>query len=263
MIRTIIFDLDDTILWDKKSIQTAFDRTCEFAAEKAKVDPKKLEEKVRESARELYSSYDTYEFTQMIGINPFEGLWGSFEDPGDDFRRMRDIIRTYQKDTWTKGLKKVGVEDYELANELVAKFISERRKAPFVYEESFEVLETLKNDHRLVLLTNGAPSLQNEKLTITPEISQYFDLIVISGDFGRGKPDASIFHHVLERTDTRAEEALMVGDNLMTDILGANRAGIRSVWLNREGNEPHAEVKPAYEISHLGQLADVISDENR
>ncbi|MGM9921133.1 MAG: HAD family hydrolase, partial [Bhargavaea sp.] len=77
MIRTIIFDLDDTILWDKKSIQTAFDRTCEFAAEKAKVDPKQLEEKVRESARELYASYDTYEFTQMIGINPFEGLWGS------------------------------------------------------------------------------------------------------------------------------------------------------------------------------------------
>jgi len=263
MIRTIIFDLDDTILWDEKSIQTAFDRTCEFAAEKAKVDPKDLEEKVRESARELYASYDTYEFTQMIGINPFEGLWGSFEDPGDDFRRMRDIIRTYQKDTWTKGLKKVGVEDYELANELVAKFISERRKAPFVYDESFEVLESLKKDHRLVLLTNGAPSLQNEKLTITPEISQYFDLIVISGDFGRGKPDASIFHHVLEKTDTRADEALMVGDNLMTDILGANRAGIRSVWLNRKSNEPHPDVKPAYEINHLGQLDDVICDAGR
>ena len=262
MIRTIIFDLDDTILWDKKSIQTAFDQTCKFAAEKTKVDPKQLEEKVRESARELYASYDTYEFTQMIGINPFEGLWGSFEDEGDDFRRMRDIIRTYQKDAWTKGLKKVGVEDYELANELVAKFISERRKAPFVFDESFEVLEALKKDHRLVLLTNGAPSLQNEKLTITPEISQYFDLIVISGDFGRGKPDASIFRHVLEKSDTRPGEALMVGDNLMTDILGANRAGIRSVWLNREGTEPHPEVKPTYEIDHLGKLAEVISDAN-
>ncbi|MFC7366598.1 MULTISPECIES: HAD family hydrolase [Bhargavaea] len=263
MIRTIIFDLDDTILWDKKSIQTAFDRTCEFAAEKAKVDPKQLEEKVRESARELYASYDTYEFTQMIGINPFEGLWGSFEDEGDDFRRMRDIIRTYQKDAWTKGLKKVGVEDYELANELVAKFISERRKAPFVFGESFEVLESLKKDYRLVLLTNGAPSLQNEKLTITPEISPYFDFILISGDFGKGKPDASIFLHVLEKMGTQADEALMVGDNLMTDILGANRAGIRSVWLNREGSKPNPEVKPTYEIDHLGKLADVISDANR
>ncbi len=47
------------------------------------LDPAELEEAVRLEARKLYETYDTYEFTQMIGINPFEGLWGTFEDEGD------------------------------------------------------------------------------------------------------------------------------------------------------------------------------------
>ena len=32
MIKAIVFDLDDTLLWDKKSVETAFLKTCEYAA---------------------------------------------------------------------------------------------------------------------------------------------------------------------------------------------------------------------------------------
>ena len=35
----------------------------------------------------IYETYETYEFTKMIGINPFEGLWGTFDDAGKAFRR--------------------------------------------------------------------------------------------------------------------------------------------------------------------------------
>ncbi|MCG2953054.1 HAD-IA family hydrolase, partial [Escherichia coli] len=75
------------------------------------------------------------------------------------------------------------------------------------------------------LLTNGSPQLQNIKLEITPEIVPYFDEIVISGAFGRGKPDPSIFDHALSLLNLSKDEVIMVGDNLMTDILGASRAG--------------------------------------
>ncbi len=258
MIRTIIFDLDDTVIWDKKSVQTAFDRTCMYAADRTGADASALELAVRETARSLYESYDTYEFTRMIGISPFEGLWGTFDDPGEDFGRMRELVPVYQRDAWTGGLRTLGIDDPAFGGELAGRFIEERRQAPFVYEETFDVLEKLKEHHRLVLLTNGAPSLQQLKLSITPELSPYFDLIVISGAFGRGKPDASIFRHVLEQTGTQGEEALMVGDNLMTDILGANRTGIHSVWINREGKDPDPEVVPAFEISHLGELDEVL-----
>lgn len=56
----------------------AFVATCEVAKEKYGLNVDEFEEAVRKEARDLYSSYDTYAFTQMIGINPFEGLWGIF-----------------------------------------------------------------------------------------------------------------------------------------------------------------------------------------
>ena len=66
MIKTIIFELDDTLLWDKKSVATAFQLTCQKAAETYELNPSELEEAVRSEARALYATYDTYEFTQMI-----------------------------------------------------------------------------------------------------------------------------------------------------------------------------------------------------
>ncbi|WP_182200331.1 HAD family hydrolase [Paraliobacillus salinarum] len=257
MIKTIIFDLDDTLLWDKKSVKTAFQKTCAVAEEVHGLDTTKLEESVREAARELYASYETYEFTQSIGINPFEGLWGTFDDESDGFKKMYDIIPAYRKEAWKRGLNKLGIDDETFANDLAERFIKEREKHPFVYEETYKTLDDLHENYQLILLTNGAPSLQEKKLTITPELRPYFDHIIISGAFGKGKPDPSIFDHAIGLANVEKDEAIMVGDNLMTDILGSNRAGIRNVWINREDKEL-TDVKPTYEINDLSELISLV-----
>lgn len=261
MIKAIFFDLDDTLLWDQKSVQTAFDKTCEYAATKYNIDAKQLEEKVREVARELYATYETFPFTQMIGINPFEGLWGEFTDDDDNFRKMKEIVPTYRREAWTRGLKALGIDDPEFGYELGERFPQERRKSPFVYEETFRVLDELKKEYKLLLLTNGSPSLQNTKLEITPELVPYFEHIVISGDFGKGKPDPSIFEFALEKMGVTKDEAIMIGDNLMTDILGASRVGMKSVWINRHNKERN-EVTPTYEITHLEELYAILDELN-
>jgi putative hydrolase of the HAD superfamily len=262
MIKAIFFDLDDTLLWDQKSVEKAFEATCLVAAEKYQIDPAVLEEAVRQEARELYSSYETYPFTQMIGINPFEGLWGNFLDDHDEFRKMKDIVPAYRKEAWTRGLKAIGIDDPEFGEELAERFPAERRKLPFVYEESFQVLDELKGKYQLLLLTNGSPDLQNTKLEITPELVPYFDHIVISGAFGKGKPDPTIFEHALEKMSLTKDEAIMVGDNLMTDILGASRVGMKSVWINRHDKERN-EVIPDFEITHLEELYPILEDLNK
>ena len=165
----------------------------------------KLEEAVREEARELYATYETYEFTKMIGINPFEGLWGTFDDAGESFQKMKEIVPSYRREAWTRGLSRLGIEDAKLGSELAELFIEERKKSPIVYEETFQVLDKLKNDYQLVLMTNGSPSLQNTKLEITPEIAPYFEHIIISGGFGVGKPDRTIFDHALELCGAEAK----------------------------------------------------------
>lgn len=254
MIKTIIFDLDDTLLWDKKSVAHALRMTCLYAESKCGVDATQLEQSIRLEAPSAYAETAVYEFTQSIGINPFEGLWGEFDDEGEKFQAMKALMPEYRRTAWNRSLQKVGVENTTLGNELSEYFPAMRRENPFVYEESFQVLEELKGRYQLVLLTNGSPSLQQTKLMITPEIAPYFDDIVVSGAFGIGKPDASIFEFALAKTGNHKSEALMVGDNLMTDILGAKRAGIKSVWLNREHKSPHETIFPDFEIHHLQEL---------
>lgn len=257
-ISTVIFDLDDTLLWDKKSIATAFSLTCEKAASRIDIDVQQLEEAVRQNARDLYSTYPTFDYTQMIGINPFEGLWGTFDDPTPQFQELKKIVPSYRKAAWTGGLAKLGINDEALGAELGEYFVEVRKQSPFVYEETFEVLDTLKGKYQLILLTNGAPSLQNTKLQITPEIVPYFDHIIISGDFGEGKPAASIFKHVLDIAKVTADEAIMVGDNLMTDILGSSRVQMRSAWINREDKQHIEGITPTYEIHSLHELVQLL-----
>jgi len=260
MIKAIFFDLDDTLLWDQKSVKDAFVATCKVAEERYGIDANQLEDAVRAAARELYSSYEFYPFTQMIGINPFEGLWGNFSDENlEDFKKMKVTVPSYRKEAWTTGLKKMGINDPDFGYELAERFPTERRKSPFVYEETFEILDHLKESYRLLLLTNGSPELQKTKLEITPELVPYFDQIVISGDFGRGKPDPSIFEHALSVMELQKDEVIMVGDNLMTDVLGANRAGIKTVWINRHDKERN-EVIPTFEIKHLEELYPILTE---
>ena len=114
-VKAVLFDLDDTLLWDERSVDEAFQATCQVAAQEAGVDPAKLEEAVRREARALYESYETYPFTVNIGINPFEGLWGKFEAGEDEhFRRLQRIVPHYRTDAWTQGLRALGVDDPEL-----------------------------------------------------------------------------------------------------------------------------------------------------
>ncbi|MFZ4452365.1 HAD family hydrolase [Salibacterium aidingense] len=255
MIKALMFDLDDTLLWDKKSVKEALRAVCLEVEQAAGIPAESFENTVRKTAAALYQNYESYPFTKKIGINPFEGLWGTFPDKINvGFRTMHQEMPAYQEQTWIQALREHGVENKDLGKQLAVRFPYHRKKLPFIYPETFEVLSELKDDYQLLLLTNGAPSLQNTKLDMTPQLVPYFDYIVISGAFGFGKPDPSIFYHALKLLDIDASEAVMIGDNLFTDIDGANRSGVSSIWLNREGKEAAAEISFHQEISNLNEL---------
>ncbi|MBA9084079.1 putative hydrolase of the HAD superfamily [Fontibacillus solani] len=260
-IKAVCFDLDDTLLWDERSVREAFEETCLKAQAEAGVDPTKLEEAVRKEARELYESYETFPFTKLIGINPFEGLWANFtagEQP--EFRKLEQLAPVYRKESWRRGLLALGIDNEKLAAELAEMFGKERRSRPHIYEETFTILNELKGNVKLLLLTNGCPALQQEKLDGVPELSPYFDEIIISGKFGKGKPDATIFHHALDKLGVEPEETIMVGDKLTTDIKGALGVGVTAVWINRDEKTRDDEIVPNYEIKHLSQLHDIIKE---
>lgn len=63
-------------------------------------------------------------------------------------------------------------------------------------------------------------------------LHKYFDLqsIAVSGDLGVRKPSPSIFLHALNALQIAPEDAVMVGDSLSADIVGAQRLGIFATW---------------------------------
>ncbi|TQS76539.1 HAD family hydrolase [Ornithinibacillus gellani] len=263
MYKAIIFDLDDTLIWDAKSIQMAFQDTCKKAAAiNPAIDSNKLVESVKVQARKLYESYETYPFTQQIGINPFEGLWGKFEDKGEDFKKLHHIVPDYQIEAWTEGLKGIGIVDAELGQQLADTFPQMRKKHVYYYPDTFSVLDSLYGTYKLLLLTNGSPDLQQTKLNLSPELARYFDHIVISGSYGRGKPDKGIFDYALSLLDVQEGEAIMIGDNLLTDIRGANLAGIDSVWINHH-QRVASDDQPDYEVKGLGEVLSIINQNSK
>lgn len=258
-IKAVLFDLDDTLLWDERSVKEAFQATCAEAAKHHDVDAEQLEEAVRREARAIYEAFEAFPFTKMIGINPFEGLWAKFaEGEQEEFRKLQSFVPAYRREAWTRGLRALGIENEELGAKLGEMFPAERRSRPIVYEETFEVLDQLKGKYKLLLLTNGSPDLQKEKLAGVPSLASYFDHIIISGDFGQGKPAASIFEHAMSLLDITAEEGVMIGDKLTTDILGSNSVGMRNMWINRHGVPRAGEIVPSHEIASLRDIQGVI-----
>ncbi|WP_307555554.1 MULTISPECIES: HAD family hydrolase [unclassified Paenibacillus] len=260
-LKAVLFDLDDTLLWDDRSVQEAFEATCAEAAKHVAVNPEELEASVRKEARSLYESFETFAFTKMIGINPFEGLWANFtQGENENFRKLEKLAPGYRTESWTRGLTALGIEDRELGYKLGELFPAERRRRPYVYEETFRVLDALKGSYQLLLLTNGSPDLQKEKLAGVPNIAAYFDHIVISGEFGVGKPATSIFNYAMGLLGIEAEEGIMIGDKLTTDILGSGRVGMRNIWINHHGLQSGDEIVPVYEVSRLHDILPIISN---
>jgi putative hydrolase of the HAD superfamily len=261
-LKAILFDLDDTLLWDDRSVKEAFEATCNEAAKHASVKPDELEAAVRKEARALYESFETFPFTQMIGINPFEGLWANFtEGENPQFRQLQKLAPGYRTEAWTRGLRALGVNNPELGYKLGELFPAERRKRALLYEETFHVLKELKKKYKLLLLTNGAPDLQKEKIKGVPELAGYFEHIVISGEFGEGKPAVSIFKHALGLLGIEPNEGIMIGDKLTTDILGSGRTGMKNIWINHHGVERSLDIDPVFEVKRLLEILPIIEAE--
>lgn len=253
---TIIFDLDNTLIWDEKSTDEALDATCE-AAEQALGSPLELlKHSVIQSAHSLFSELECYAYLANIEVTAMEALWARFDDgAAPELQQMRELAPIFRKSVWAKGLKEIGIHNEELAAQLAEMFPAERRKRPYVYEETFEVLAALSAKYPLMLLTNGTPDLQKEKFYGVSGLSDYFPHIVISGEVGCGKPSPRIFEHCMSLAGLKPEQCLMVGDNLFTDILGASRTGIASAWLNRSRQLlPEGAARPTFEIQSLRDI---------
>lgn len=84
----------------------------------------------------------------------------------------------------------------------------------------------------LAAITNAPGQYQRNKLA-SVGLADAFDTVVISEEIGCSKPDPRIFGIAAERLGMAPGELVHVGDRFEADALGAVRAGLRGVWLDR------------------------------
>jgi putative hydrolase of the HAD superfamily len=243
----LLFDLDDTLVPEEPFAVAAFQAT---AASVPGVDAARLALDARAHARAVWRTGATWPYCRQIGISSWEGLWCRFEGDSPEMRELRAWAPGFRREAWARALADQGLDDVGLAAELGERFGVERRALCEPFPDT-DLLDELRERHKLALVTNGAACLQREKLERSG-LAGHFDAVVVSGDLGVGKPDPAVFRHALSLVGGEAADAVMVGDTVERDIDGAVAAGVRAIWINRFG-----EPRPRADLVEITSLDDL------
>ena len=224
-IDALIFDLDNT-LWDVEPvILRAEERLAEFLAQSY---PRVLERHTLATMRALRTrlmiEHPTmqHDFT-WLRLELLRRLASEAGYPEDMARQAFDVF-------------------FRARNEVV------------LYDDVLPALTTLHTRCRLFALSNGNADLAAIGL------SHLFERSLCAREAGCLKPDPRIFCRLLDDAGLDAAYVVHVGDDPEADIQGARGAGLRAVWLNRQGTPwPASTAAPELHIRSLGELDAVLT----
>ena len=131
---------------------------------------------------------------------------------------------------------------------------------PSVHEYALNLLKLLKDEGlKVALISNtGFTSATMYRRWFTQlGWLEYFDVTTFSNEACVAKPTASIFQMTLDELQRDPADAIHVGDQLHSDVMGANRVGMSTVWIKGHDDSDPA-VTPDYAIEDLTELPAVI-----
>ena len=121
-------------------------------------------------------------------------------------------------------------------------------------EGALAVVEALRADHRIAIITNGLADVQRPRLALSP-LASSIEHLFISEELGVAKPDPAFFDIALARmavTDRRG--VLVIGDSLSSDIAGGVASGLDTCWFNPDARPRGDGPAATYEIRRLDEL---------
>lgn len=126
------------------------------------------------------------------------------------------------------------------------------------YDDATGVLTNLRGlGYRLAVVSNFDSRLPGimEDLALTPLV----DTTVYSVQAGAAKPAAAIFHRALAALHVQAAHALHVGDDLASDVKGAQAAGLAAVLIDRTRPTEKRDLPGTPVIGSLRELPRILS----
>tara|TARA_R110002012_G_scaffold318227_1_gene536097 strand:- start:31206 stop:31895 length:690 start_codon:yes stop_codon:yes gene_type:complete len=208
-VTDVFFDLDHT-LWD-------FEKNSALTFEKILV--------ANEVKVELSDFLKVYVPNNLI-------FWKLFRDEKISKSDLR-----YQRLKLTFDTLKMKVSDATI-HRLAEEYIENLTNYNHLFPNTIEVLNYLKPKYKMHIITNGFQEVQDKKMK-NAGIFDYFSIIMNAEMAGVKKPNPIIFKLALEKANVLPEKALMIGDSLEADILGAQAIGIHTLHFNAHQEEKH------------------------
>lgn len=227
--KAILFDLDDT-LWPIAPVIVQAEQTLHawLAANAPGVARRFSIDELRQARLALLAQNPA--FALDLGALRRAGLVAAFEQAGEDPAKVEHAM----------------VEFFAARNAVIP------------YDDVLPGLLRLKDRVLVGSISNGNADLKAIGL------SHHFKVSVAAHQLGCAKPDAAIFHAACKELGVAPEDAVYVGDDVLLDVQGAQRAGLRAVWMNRTGSTRHLEheVVPDAIVSNFHELVDWLQREH-
>lgn len=142
----------------------------------------------------------------------------------------------------------------EIIHQLSDDYIKYLPEYNHLFDGAIELLDYLKPNYQLHIITNGFSEVQDKKLH-NSNIGHYFETITNSELAGQKKPNPIIFDYALGIAKASKEESIMIGDSFEADILGALDFGIDAIFFNENKTEIKHDV---YQVNHLLELKNIL-----
>jgi putative hydrolase of the HAD superfamily len=228
-IKHIFFDLDRT-LWD-------FEENSETVI-KSLLETYDIEK--------LYNTHTNTFIKTYKKIN--HKLWHLYSQ----HKISKEELRSTR---FTKTLEKLGAKNEELGALLEEEYIKQSPYQTKLLEGAMAILDYLKANYTLHIISNGFKEVQHIKLQ-SSGIKDYFTHIFISEEIGFQKPAKEIFHAAQAKTNVEAGACIMIGDDFTNDIEGALNAGWKAVYLT--SIKKRIKHPGMYQVKSLAELKELL-----
>jgi len=148
--------------------------------------------------------------------------------------------REYRGYRFKKLLAKFNKTNDAFVEELVDIYSQVITSEARVFDDVIEVLSTLRQRYVLWLVTEGPLDAQRAAID-TIHIGEFFEKIVVSSEIGKNKSTGELFAYARELSGYDAPDIRVVGDSYKRDVLGAKKAGLSAILIDREGKQLREE----------------------
>src|SRR6266566_4729824 len=128
-----------------------------------------------------------------------------------------------------------------------------------LYPQVRETLDQLRPHYCMAVVSDAQSAYAVAELNAVGLLN-YFNPIIVSGDYGYRKPDPRLFQKALDALQVRPEQALFLGNDLYHDISGAQQVGMKAIFLSSDqGNTSYQTISPDYTISRFAELPQAVN----